>query len=185
MQDVSVQGVASSSVGVVIGSGAPDTPSCARSTVWMAVTCARRWQGTNGGWLSICMPPRERAVNAWLCVTTETGEVTLQQTDAKLCERRSELWTLSLRARMVLQVEACKNHITAHPRPLDITFRPAQSTCPAASLRISSVITPASSRGSTRSRASPAAPAAGPSIDSLAPSKVAAATDSPSAKGSS
>jgi hypothetical protein len=51
-------------------------------------------------------------VNAWLCVMTETGEVTLQQTDAKLCERRSEVWTLSLRARMVLQVEACKNHIT-------------------------------------------------------------------------
>jgi hypothetical protein len=30
------------------------------------------------------------------------------------CERRAELWTLSLRARMVLQVEACKNHITSH-----------------------------------------------------------------------
>jgi hypothetical protein len=28
---------------------------------------------------------------------------------------RSELWTLSLRARMVLQVEACKNHSTAQP----------------------------------------------------------------------
>jgi hypothetical protein len=78
--------------------------TCARSTVWMAVTCTRRWQETNGGWLSICMLPRERAVYAWLYVMTETGEVTLQQTDAKLCERRAELWTLSLRARMVLQV---------------------------------------------------------------------------------
>jgi hypothetical protein len=28
------------------------------------------------------------------------------------CERCAELWTLSLRARMVLRVEACKNHIT-------------------------------------------------------------------------
>jgi hypothetical protein len=46
----------------------------------------------------------------------ETGEVTLQQTDAKRCERRAELWTLSLRARMVLQEEACKNHITSQDR---------------------------------------------------------------------
>jgi hypothetical protein len=70
------------------------------------------WQETNGVWLGICMLPRERAVNAWLCVMAETGEVTLQQTDAKLCGRRAELWTLSLRARMVLQVEA--GRITSH-----------------------------------------------------------------------
>jgi hypothetical protein len=44
------------------------------------------------------------------------------------CERRSELWTLSLRARMVLQVEACTNHSTARhasrPSRRPLTHRP-------------------------------------------------------------
>jgi hypothetical protein len=47
--------------------------TCARSTALMPVTCARQWQETNVGWLSVCMPPRARAENAWLCADGRDG----------------------------------------------------------------------------------------------------------------